>query len=120
MNIYYVYILSNWKNNVFYTGVTNDLHRRIFEHKIKLNEGFTSKYKCDRLLYYEEFNDISEAIRREKQVKKYKQIWKANLVNSMNPEWRDLSKEWYKPEELELSEKLKIAAQGRDDTKKRK
>lgn len=98
---YYVYILANWKYTVFYTGVTNDLVRRVFEHKLKLNKGFTSKYNCHKLLYFEEFGDIMDAIHREKQIKKYKRAWKKNLINSMNPEWRDLSEGWYEKGEID-------------------
>ncbi len=71
-----VYILSNWKHSVFYTGVTNNLERRVFEHKLKVNSGFTEKYNCNQLMYYEEFTCIQDAIHREKQIKKYKREWK--------------------------------------------
>lgn len=97
---YYVYILTNKNLTVLYTGVTNDLVHRVFQHKIKLNKGFTAKYNCDRLIYFEEFFDITEAIRREKQIKRYRRAWKENLINSQNPEWRDLSSEWYDPREF--------------------
>ncbi len=92
MGIYYVYILSNKHHTVFYTGFTDDLGRRVEEHKLKVAKGFTAKYNCNKLLYYEEFNDIEEALNREKQIKKYKRKWKENLINSINPEWKDLAK----------------------------
>ena len=92
MGIYYVYILSNKHHTVFYTGFTDDLGRRVEEHKLKVAKGITEKYNCNKLLYYEEFNDIEEALNREKQIKKYKRKWKENLINSINPEWKDLAK----------------------------
>ena len=99
--IYYVYILTNERYTVLYTGVTNNLENRIFLHKVKYNKGFTSKYNCTMLIYYEEFYDPEEAIHREKQLKKYPRAWKRDLINKMNPEWKDLSAEWYDPRELD-------------------
>lgn len=98
--MYFVYIISNWKHSVFYTGVTNDVERRVYEHKMKLIPGFTSRYNCNKLLYYEEHNDINYAIKREKLIKKYKRDWKKNLINSINPEWKDLSEGWYSNADL--------------------
>lgn len=71
MHRYYTYILSNKRRTVLYTGVTNNIARRVYEHKTKFNKGFTSKYNCDRLVYYEEFGWIQDAISREKRIKKY-------------------------------------------------
>jgi putative endonuclease len=88
---YYVYILTNKNNKVLYIGVTNDLERRIFEHKNKLVEGFTKKYNLNKLIYYEMTEDISSAIEREKQLKNWHRDWKINLINSFNPTWKDLS-----------------------------
>ena len=88
---YYVYILTNKTNNVLYTGVTNDLIRRIFEHKNKLLEGFTKKYNLRKLVYYEATNDIEGAINREKQLKNWHRDWKINLIDQFNPDWKDLS-----------------------------
>jgi putative endonuclease len=88
---YYVYILTNKSNNVLYIGVTNDLIRRIFEHKNKLVEGFTKKYNLRQLVYYEATNDIESAINREKQLKNWHRDWKINLIDQFNPEWKDLS-----------------------------
>ena len=90
MDKFYVYILSNKRFTVLYTGFTNDLERRVYEHKNKLLEGFTKKYNIDVLLYYEEFNSAAEAKHREIQVKKYKREFKKNLINSVNPTWKDL------------------------------
>jgi len=87
---YYVYILTNKTNKVLYIGVTNDLERRIFEHKNKIVEGFTKKYNLNKLIYYEVTKDISSAIEREKQLKNWHRDWKINLVNSFNPMWKDL------------------------------
>lgn len=88
--IFYTYILTNWKNEVYYTGFTDDLERRVYEHKNKLLGGFTAKYNCNKLIYFEEFPTANEALHREQQIKKYKREWKENLINSQNPEWRDL------------------------------
>jgi putative endonuclease len=90
MQKFYVYLLSNKNHSVFYTGFTNDLFRRISEHKLKLLSGFTKKYNIDKLLYFEEFAIADEAKHREKQLKKYTREFKFNLINSINPEWRDL------------------------------
>jgi putative endonuclease len=86
----YVYLLANKHNNVLYTGVTNDLMRRIYEHKSKLVAGFTKKYNVDRLVYYEVCSDIVTAIEREKQIKGWSRKKKDDLVNALNPNWDDL------------------------------
>lgn len=91
MKQYYVYILTNYSNNVLYTGVTNNLERRIYEHKNKLIDGFTKKYNLNKLVYFDEFSDINDAISAEKKVKGWLRIKKINLVKSRNPEWKDLS-----------------------------
>jgi putative endonuclease len=88
---YFVYILTNLHNTTTYIGVTNDLGRRIYEHKNGLYKGFTKKYKLTKLIYAEQFQDITEAIHREKCLKKWKRDWKVALVNEANPEWVDLS-----------------------------
>jgi putative endonuclease len=87
---YYVYIMTNTGNNVLYTGVTNDLKRRVYEHKNKLTEGFTKKYNVIKLVYYEAFEDIENAIMREKQIKGGPRKKKLELINDMNKEWHDL------------------------------
>ena len=91
---YYVYILTNWNNKVMYVGVTNDLQRRISEHKSKSIEGFTQKYNVNKLVYYEYTNDINSAIAREKEIKGWKRYKKDELVVSVNPHWKDLSVGW--------------------------
>ena len=91
---YYLYILSNKYNGTLYIGVTNNLERRIFEHKNQLVEGFSKKYKLNRLVYFETFQYINDAIRREKNMKKWKRQWKINLIEEANPTWKDLSKDW--------------------------
>ena len=91
---YFVYILTNWNNKVIYIGVTNNLIRRIYEHKNKLLDGFTKKYNLNKLVYYEEFFDIRLAINREKELKKWRREKKNKLVENMNIEWKDLSKEF--------------------------
>lgn len=87
----YIYILFNKRNGTLYTGVTSDLKKRIYEHKNKLIEGFTSKYDVDKLGYYEEYNDIKNAIEREKQIKDGSRKKKIALIESMNPFWKDLA-----------------------------
>lgn len=90
-HIYYIYLLTNWNNKVMYVGMTNDLRRRIFEHKNKLLEGFTKKYNINKLVYFDETNDVLTAIAREKEIKRWRREKKNKLVESMNPEWNDLS-----------------------------
>ncbi len=87
---YYIYILTNAYNTVFYTGVTNDLERRCFEHKHKKIKGFTSKYNIDKLVYFETFDLIESAIAREKQIKGYSRAKKLALINKFNIDWIDL------------------------------
>lgn len=91
MKSYYVYILSNITNAVLYIGVTNNLERRIYEHKNKLIPGFTKKYNVSKLVYFEEFQEITDAIAAEKKLKGWTRIKKANLITSENPTWKDLS-----------------------------
>ena len=91
---YYLYILTNKKNGTLYVGVTNNLERRMFEHKHKLVEGFTKKYGLDRLIYFEVFQYVNDAIKREKNIKKWKRQWKINLIEEENPDWEDLAKDW--------------------------
>ena len=91
MKSYFVYILTNWNNKVMYIGVTNNLERRMYEHKHKLVDGFTKRYNVNKLVYYEVTSDIHEAIRREKQLKGFKRSKKNALVETMNPLWEDLN-----------------------------
>ncbi len=90
----YVYILTNKNNTTLYTGVTSNLPKRIYEHKNKLVDGFSKKYNLDKLVYYEIFDDIIEAINREKQIKAGSRKKKIELINSQNPEWKDLSEDF--------------------------
>jgi putative endonuclease len=94
LNQYYVYILTN-RSRTLYTGVTNNLVRRVYEHKQKLVRGFTEKYNIHQLVFYEETSDVNAAIAREKQIKGWTRAKKIALIESMNPEWRDLSNGWY-------------------------
>jgi putative endonuclease len=96
MKSYYVYILASGKYGTLYTGVTDDLIRRIDQHKRGTNEGFTKKYNVDQLVYFEDTPDISAAITKEKQIKKWKRDWKIRLIESTNPTWRDLSDDFFK------------------------
>ncbi len=86
----FIYIMANKYRNVLYTGVTSNLIRRIYEHKNNLIQGFTSKYQCKSLVYYESFEEILAAITREKQIKHYKRYKKIQLIETLNPEWKDL------------------------------
>ena len=87
---YYIYILTNRNNNVLYTGVTNNLIRRISEHKNKLSKGFTKKYNVTKLVYYEVYDNIIDAIKREKQIKGGSRLKKIELINKYNQDWEDL------------------------------
>ena len=90
----YVYFLTNKNNTVIYIGVTSNLIKRIYQHKTKSFKGFTSKYNCDKLVYFEEFDRISEAIKREKQLKAGNRKRKEDLINLENSNWKDLSDGW--------------------------
>lgn len=90
MFTYYVYILAGKKNGTLYTGVTNNLLRRVYEHKHKMVDGFTKKYGIDKLVYYITTDSIEWAIQREKQIKAWKRQWKIRIIEELNPEWKDL------------------------------
>ena len=90
MKDYYVYMITN-KSKILYTGVSNNLTRRVYEHKHKLVEGFTKKYNIGKLVYFEVFNNVDDAIRREKQIKGWLRKKKITLIESINPQWKDLS-----------------------------
>ncbi|MEI8377602.1 MAG: GIY-YIG nuclease family protein [bacterium] len=90
----FVYILTNFEETTFYTGVTSDLEKRVFEHKNKLKNGFSSKYNLSKLVHFEEFSNIEEAIKREKQLKNWHRDWKINLIKQYNPDFTDLSENW--------------------------
>jgi putative endonuclease len=99
---YFVYIMTNGpKSAVLYTGITGDLVRRVWQHKNNLAPGFTSRYNLKQLVYYEEFVYPDASIRREKEIKGWRRSKKIELINSVNPEWKDLAKDWqslYKPQ----------------------
>jgi putative endonuclease len=89
-----VYFMTNKNNTVIYVGVTSDLLKRVYQHKTKTYKGFTAKYNCDKLIYFEEFDAINLAIAREKQLKSGNRKRKERLINAENPEWNDLSDGW--------------------------
>lgn len=87
---YFVYILTNFEETTFYIGVTSNLQKRIWEHKNKIVKGFTKKYNVDKLVYYEQTEDVEIALNREKQLKRWHRQWKVNLIKEFNPEMKDL------------------------------
>ena len=91
----YVYLMGSASRRALYTGVTAHLRKRVLEHKQNLVEGFTSKYRCHRLLYYERFTLVLDAIAREKQIKSWRREKKNRLIESMNPQWKDLAADWF-------------------------
>ena len=95
MKSYFVYIITN-RSKTLYKGVTNNLERRVYEHKNKLVAGFTSKYNITKLVYYEETSNVHAALAREKQIKGWRRAKKIALIEAENPEWKDISLEWYK------------------------
>mgnify|MGYP006284525181 CR=1 FL=1 len=90
MRNYYVYLLASNQNGTLYIGVTNDLIRRVYEHKNKMVEGFSKKYSVDKLVWFERYNSIEDAIKREKQLKNWRRSWKVALIERDNSEWNDL------------------------------
>ena len=90
---FYIYILAS-TSGTLYVGVTNSLLRRLSEHKEKIGDGFTKKYACNKLVYYERYTDIHSALEREKEIKKWRREKKQNLIKTLNPHWQDLSKEF--------------------------
>jgi len=94
MRTYYVYIVASGRNGTLYVGVTSDLSRRVWEHKQGLTPGFTSKYDVVRLVWYEDYPDISDAILREKRLKRWRRAWKLRLIEATNPQWLDLYETW--------------------------
>ena len=95
---YYVYILTNFTRVTLYTGVTNNLVRRLYEHKNHMIKGFSDRYNCTCLVYFEETTDVLAAITREKQIKGWLRSRKIKLIETMNPQWDDLSVEWFQTE----------------------
>ncbi|WP_179318752.1 GIY-YIG nuclease family protein [Winogradskyella helgolandensis] len=95
MKYWYVYIMANKPNGVIYIGVTDNIEERVKEHKLKVYpKSFTAKYNCDKLVYFEDFENGKEAEKREKNFKKWKRVWKVELIEEMNPSWSDLSTNW--------------------------
>jgi putative endonuclease len=94
MNKYFVYIMTS-KTGTLYTGVTNDLENRVYQHKHKLIEGFTKKYNITCLAYFEETTNIDSAIKREKEIKSWRRSKKIAIIESMNPTWKDLAEDWF-------------------------
>ena len=92
---YYVYILASKIRGTLYIGFTNDLQRRVYEHKMGIKKGFTQKYGVNKLMYFEIFKNVEEALDREKNMKKWKRAWKIELIEKDNKKWLDLSKDWY-------------------------
>lgn len=91
---YYTYIITNKKDGVLYIGVTNNIERRITEHKRGSTKGFSKRYNLDKLVYFETHQYINDAIKREKNMKKWKREWKIKLIEKNNPNWEDLAKDW--------------------------
>jgi len=87
---FYVYLLANKRNGTLYLGMTNDLIRRVYEHKNKITKGFASKYDVSKLVWFETHSNAAVAITREKQIKEWKRQWKINLIEAENPDWHDL------------------------------
>ena len=92
---FYTYFLTNRANTVIYTGVTNDIRRRLLQHRDRSNKGFTGRYQCHKLVYWEEHTTPEAAIKREKQLKAGPRKKKVDLINQANPDWKDLSEGWY-------------------------
>ena len=91
---YFTYIMAS-RSHTLYIGVTSDLHKRVFDHKWKEHDGFTAKYNCDRLVWFEGHREIARAIAREKELKGWRRAKKIALIEAMNPVWVDLSRDWY-------------------------
>lgn len=92
---YYVYILASKIRGTLYIGMTNNLQRRVYEHETGIKKGFTQKYRISKLVYFETFQNVNEAIEREKNMKKWKRAWKIKLIEEGNKRWDDLSKGWF-------------------------
>jgi putative endonuclease len=108
MNTYYVYMMTN-RSSTLYTGVTNDLERRVLEHRSRVPRSFTARYRLDRLVYFEDTDDVTAAIQREKEIKGWKRNKKIALINGMNPRWLDLAEGWFDEAPLDSSPGLRPA-----------
>jgi len=98
MKTYYVYITASKQNGTLYIGVTSDLLKRIYQHKTEVFDGFSKKYKADKLVFFEETSSIESAIQREKQLKKWNRAWKMRLIEEKNPAWKDLYGDFFEKE----------------------
>ena len=99
---FYVYIMAS-ESGTLYTGFSNYLYERVHQHKNDLIDGFTSKYKCHKLVYYEEYEYVMDALEREKQIKRWNRKKKENLIKMLNPQWKDLAEDWYIDDDINLS-----------------
>lgn len=97
-NIYYVYMMQSMSRHALYVGMTNDLRKRVWEHRNHIREGFSDNYNCARLVYWESFDDVANAIDREKQIKCWRRDKKERLIERKNPRWKDLAADWYEAE----------------------
>ena len=104
---YFVYIMTNHRKTVLYTGMTNSLEKRVWQHKNHAIPGFTARYNCVWLIYFEVFQDVNQTISRETQIKTWSRKKKEALINSMNPEWKDLAADWYAEPDLRISRRLR-------------
>lgn len=92
---FYVYFITNMKNGTLYIGMTNNLERRMYEHKNGINEGFSKRYGLNKLVYFEQFQYVNDAIKREKQLKNWRRQWKIDLIEEENGNWNDLAFDWF-------------------------
>ncbi len=99
---YYTYIMAS-RSRTLYIGITRDLHKRVFQHKWREHDGFTARYNCDRLVWFEAFHEVGEAILREKELKGWRREKKLALIKGMNPAWVDLAREWYEAEPADFA-----------------
>ena len=112
MNKWYIYMMTNRPNGVIYTGVTDNLERRVQEHKLKVfKKSFTARYNCDKLVYFEEYGEGDDAAIREKRLKKWKREWKVRLIEQMNPGWMDISMNWSEDENSAIKTKRFLPTQ---------
>ena len=102
---YFTYIMAS-RSHTLYIGITGDLEKRVFQHKWKEHDGFTARYNCDRLVWYESHDQVAKAIAREKELKGWRRVRKIALIESMNPIWNDLSRDWYEYEPADFRRAL--------------